>query len=66
MVERLFDAAPLEGDSAVRFEDTTFDLRGTDSVNSVLVSHVEALVMKVEKLERQVETLQMALEGNRV
>lgn len=58
LVERLFQASSLEGDPEARFVETTFDLQGTDSVNSVLVSYVEALFMKVRQLEEQVSGLQ--------
>lgn len=62
LVERLFEVPSLKGDADARFEETTVGLQGTDSVNSVLVSHIEALVVKVEGLERKVEGLQRLLE----
>lgn len=62
LAERLFNIPSLlEGHPETRFGDTTFGLEGTDSVNSVLVSHVEALVTKVQKLEREVKWLQDAM-----
>jgi hypothetical protein len=62
LVERLFDAPSPKGNPETRFSDTTSGLEGTDSVNSMLVSHVEALVMKVQTLEREVKWLQDAIE----
>jgi hypothetical protein len=63
LVERLFDILSLEeGHSGTRFNDTTFGLKGTDSVNSVLLSQVETLVMKVQRLEQEVKWLQKAME----
>lgn len=62
LVERLFNIPSLlEGHPETRFEHRTFGLEGTHSVNSVLVSHVEALVTKVQKLEREVKWLQDAM-----
>ncbi|UPX19047.1 uncharacterized protein EKO05_0009323 [Ascochyta rabiei] len=63
LVGRLFQTTSLEGDPDARFNETTFDLQSTDSVNSVLVSHVETLVVKVQRLEAQVKELQEALRG---
>ena len=49
LVDRLFQAdAPKRERPEQRFARTTAGLKGTDSVISVLVSHVEALVAKVE------------------
>ena len=60
LVDRLFNIPPLaKGHPETRFSDTTFGLKGTDSVNSVLVSHVEVLVMKVQRLEEVVKRLQV-------
>ncbi|XPS76672.1 hypothetical protein M3J09_008719 [Ascochyta lentis] len=64
LVERLFQTALLEGNPDARFDETTFDLQGTDSVSSLLVSHIETLVMKVQQLEEQVKGLQEALSEN--
>ncbi|KAJ8118726.1 hypothetical protein OPT61_g346 [Boeremia exigua] len=58
LVKRLFQAPSQEADLSASFQQTTFGLQGTDSINSVLVSHVEMLVAKVERLERKVEELQ--------
>ncbi|KAF3033198.1 hypothetical protein E8E12_003667 [Didymella heteroderae] len=60
LVERLFNAPSLEGHPDTRFGDTTFGLQDTDIMSSVLVSHVEVLVMNVQKLERVVKWLQAA------
>lgn len=62
LVERLFSAPSLQGHPDTRFDDTAFGLQGSDSVNSVLVSHVEALVMKVQRLEQEVRWMQVAME----
>jgi hypothetical protein len=43
--------APARESPEQRFARTTAGLEGTDSVTSVLVSHVEALVAKVEALQ---------------
>lgn len=63
LVERLFEAPVLEDlvNPDAIFEETTFGLQGTDSVNSVLVSSVEKLMLKVEMLERKIEALERCL-----
>lgn len=58
LVERLFHAESLRGDPKTRFEETTFDLQGTDSAVSMLISYVEVLLMRVRALEEQVCGLQ--------
>ena len=62
LVDRLFQAgAPKRERPEQRFARTTAGLKGTDSVISVLVSHVEALVAKVEGLQKKVTELELAL-----
>lgn len=62
LVERLFQANTLTREHPEqRFARTTSNLKGTDSVASVLVSHVEALVAKVEGLQKRVRELGQAL-----
>jgi hypothetical protein len=62
LVERLFQVdAPARERPEQRFARTTAGLEGTDSVTSVLVSHVEALVAKVEVLQKRVTELERAL-----
>jgi hypothetical protein len=62
LVERLFQVdAPTRERPEQRFARTTAGLEGTDSVTSVLVSHVEALVAKVEGLQKRVTELELAL-----
>ena len=62
LVDRLFQAdTPKRERPEQRFARTTAGLKGTDSVISVLVSHVEALVAKVEGLQKKVTELELAL-----
>lgn len=62
LVNRLFQAdTPKRERPEQRFARTTAGLKGTDSVISVLVSHVEALVTKVEELQRKVKELEQTL-----
>jgi len=63
LVERLFEAPALGdlGNPDAIFEETTFGLQGTDSVNSVLVSCVQKLMLKVKMLERKIEALENCL-----
>lgn len=62
LVQRLFQVDRLTRETPEqRFARTTADLQGTDSVVSVLVSHVEALVAKVEALQKKVGELEVAL-----
>ncbi|KAF3043099.1 hypothetical protein E8E11_007529 [Didymella keratinophila] len=58
LVDCLFNIPSLaEGQPEMRFSDTTFGLEGTDSVNSVLVSHVEVLGYKGAKPEAGAEVV---------
>ncbi|KAH6614297.1 hypothetical protein C7974DRAFT_444320 [Boeremia exigua] len=56
LVERLFQASSLQDEPNARLYHNTFGMQGTHNLNTVLVSHIERLVKKVQSLEEQYHT----------